>query len=238
MSDAELALLGHLIGDVAQCGSERDQFHVRVSGAPDSRRLLAVVGAVGARRSAIAAELLSHFRGVTAVTNGDVVPRSAWRSAVVPAMAAAGVSARELHAQLGTAYCSSTLSKSNLGRERASRVAEIVDSEDLRRLSDSDVYWDGVVSIEADGEEEVYDLTVDRLHNFVAEDVIVHNSIEQDADLVMFIYRDEYYDRESEREGIADLIISKHRNGGLGDVELTFQKEYPRFMSYVGDDRY
>ena len=34
------------------------------------------------------------------------------------------------------------------------------------------------------------------------------------------------------------MIISKHRNGGLGDVELTFQKEYPRFMSYVGDDRY
>ena len=42
----------------------------------------------------------------------------------------------------------------------------------------------------------------------------------------------------SVREGIADLIVSKHRNGGLGDVELTFQKEYPRFMSYVGDDRY
>ena len=63
-------------------------------------------------------------------------------------------------------------------------------------------------------------------------------SIEQDADLVMFIYRDEYYDKESEREGIADLIIAKHRNGGLGTVELTFQKEFPRFMSYVGDDRY
>src|ERR671911_879099 len=63
-------------------------------------------------------------------------------------------------------------------------------------------------------------------------------SIEQDADLVMFIYRDEYYDEESEREGIADLIISKHRNGGLGTVELTFQNEYPRFMSYVGEDRY
>jgi replicative DNA helicase len=67
---------------------------------------------------------------------------------------------------------------------------------------------------------------------------ISRGSIEQDADLVMFIYRDEYYDKESEREGIADVIISKHRNGGLGDVELTFQKEYPRFMSYVGDDRY
>jgi replicative DNA helicase len=72
----------------------------------------------------------------------------------------------------------------------------------------------------------------------VLSDLRESGSIEQDADLVMFIYRDEYYDRESEREGIADLIISKHRNGGLATVELTFQKEYPRFMSYVGDDRY
>ena len=41
----------------------------------------------------------------------------------------------------------------------------------------------------------------------------------------MFIYRDDYYDKESEREGIADLIIAKHRNGGLGTVELTFQQD-------------
>ena len=72
----------------------------------------------------------------------------------------------------------------------------------------------------------------------VLSDLRESGSIEQDADLVMFIYRDEYYDKESEREGIADLIISKHRNGGLGTVELTFQKDYPRFMSYIGDDRY
>ncbi len=72
----------------------------------------------------------------------------------------------------------------------------------------------------------------------VLSDLRESGSIEQDADLVMFIYRDEYYDHESEREGIADLIISKHRNGGLGNVELTFQKEFPRFMSYVSEDRY
>src|SRR5215213_5867069 len=72
----------------------------------------------------------------------------------------------------------------------------------------------------------------------VLSDLRESGSIEQDADLVLFIYRDEYYDKESEREGIADVIISKHRNGGLGNIELTFQKEYPRFMSYVGDDRY
>ena len=72
----------------------------------------------------------------------------------------------------------------------------------------------------------------------VLSDLRESGAIEQDADLVMFIYRDEYYDDESEREGIADLIISKHRNGALGTVELTFQNEYPRFMSYIGEDRY
>jgi replicative DNA helicase len=54
--------------------------------------------------------------------------------------------------------------------------------------------------------------------------------IEQDADLVMFIYRDEYYNESTDRPGEADLIIAKHRNGGLGDVPLTFQGEYPRFL--------
>jgi replicative DNA helicase len=61
----------------------------------------------------------------------------------------------------------------------------------------------------------------------VLSDLRDSGAIEQDADLVMFIYREEYYEEDSEREGIADLIISKHRNGGLGTVELTFQKEYP-----------
>ncbi len=63
-------------------------------------------------------------------------------------------------------------------------------------------------------------------------------AIEQDADLVMFIYRDEYYDEDSEEEGIAEVHIAKHRNGGLSTVKLTFQGEYPRFMSYAGQDQY
>ena len=58
--------------------------------------------------------------------------------------------------------------------------------------------------------------------------------IEQDADLVMFIYRDEYYEREnSEDPGTSEIIIAKHRNGGLGDVKLTFQHEYPRFRNQL-----
>jgi replicative DNA helicase len=61
-------------------------------------------------------------------------------------------------------------------------------------------------------------------------------NLEQDADLVMFIYRDDYYEgAESERPGEADLIIAKHRNGATDDVVLTFQKEYPKFMNYAGE---
>ena len=60
-------------------------------------------------------------------------------------------------------------------------------------------------------------------------------NLEQDSDPVMLIYRDEYYDEDSERPGEADLIISKHRNGAVGKVTLTFHKEYPRFMNYAGE---
>jgi len=90
-------------------------------------------------------------------------------------------------------------------------------------------YWDEILTIEPDGEAEVYDLTVDRLRNFVAGDIIVHNSIEQDADIVMFIYRDDVYNPESERKNIADIIIAKHRNGPVGEVSLYFQASQTRF---------
>jgi replicative DNA helicase len=55
--------------------------------------------------------------------------------------------------------------------------------------------------------------------------------IEQDADVVMFIYRDEYYNRDSERPGEADIIVAKHRNGPVGDVVLTFLSRYPKFAN-------
>jgi replicative DNA helicase len=69
----------------------------------------------------------------------------------------------------------------------------------------------------------------------VLSDLRESGAIEQDADLVCFIYREEYYDKDSERPGEADIIIAKHRNGPVGDVVLTFQKEYPKFMNYAGD---
>jgi replicative DNA helicase len=67
----------------------------------------------------------------------------------------------------------------------------------------------------------------------VMSDLRESGSLEQDADLVMFIYRDEYYNPESEKKGIAEIIISKHRNGPVGSVELVFLKEYTKFVSII-----
>lgn len=92
-----------------------------------------------------------------------------------------------------------------------------------------DVYWDQIQSVEAAGEEDVYDLTVDKAHNFIANDLILHNSIEQDSDIVLFIYREDVYNPESERKNIANLILAKHRNGPLGEVSLYFQPGQTRF---------
>jgi replicative DNA helicase len=94
---------------------------------------------------------------------------------------------------------------------------------------EGETYWDSIASIEPDGETDVYDLTVPGLSNFTANNIIVHNSIEQDADIVMFIYREDMYEENSERQNQADLLISKHRNGPTGVVTLYFNKSNTQF---------
>src|SRR5215470_13269851 len=54
-------------------------------------------------------------------------------------------------------------------------------------------------------------------------------AIEQDADVIMFLYREEYYQEDSDKKGVADIIVAKQRNGPIGNIELTFLKEYTRF---------
>ena len=213
----------------------RPQYHVKLTGAADVSLFLERVGCIGEGREATAGRIQAALAATQANTNRDVIPAAAWRAVVEPARIAAAVTTRAFQAELGNHYCGTTLYKSNLSRARAARAAEAIGSDELARLAGSDVYWDRVVSIEPDGVEDVYDLTVEGLHNFVAEDIVVHNSIEQDADVVMFIYRDEYYNKESERLGEADVIVAKHRNGPIGEVSLTFLPKYPKFANLYRD---
>ncbi|MBN1914726.1 MAG: replicative DNA helicase [Parachlamydiales bacterium] len=99
---------------------------------------------------------------------------------------------------------------------------------------EQDLAWhfEEILSIEVQEEEEVYDATVEGVHNFLANDLIVHNSIEQDSDLVMFLLRREYYD-PYDKPGQAELIIAKNRHGAIGIVPLTFRKEIAQFANFT-----
>jgi replicative DNA helicase len=110
--------------------------------------------------------------------------------------------------------------------------------EEVAVVVQEGLIWDPVVLISEPGEPQpVYDVEMPRHHNFVANGLLVHNSIEQDADLVMMIYRPEYYDPNTSDRGIAEVIIAKHRNGPTGTVRLLFESQYTQFRNLADPNR-
>ena len=73
-------------------------------------------------------------------------------------------------------------------------------------------------------------------HRPILSDLRESGAIEQDADIVMFLYRDEYYYPDSEKKGIGEVIIAKQRNGETGSLELTWLGEYTKFVN--AENRY
>ncbi|HVL97602.1 MAG TPA: replicative DNA helicase [Solirubrobacteraceae bacterium] len=382
-------------------GTGKVALEVLITGQEDLRAFAEQVAVCG-KRSCLA-RVVAGLGSVRSKTNVDTVPAGIWRlvSAAKGERSWAEVSAAAGHPRNHNWHVGTR----GVSRPQLAKLADAIGDEELRQLATSDVWWDEIVAVEPVGERETFDLTVPGDHNFVAGDVVVHNSalaanflenaavrfdrpavmfslemseselaqrfiasqgsikgndlrrgkvswqkvtgalkalnsaplwvddssdlsvldirakarrlstqvdgklglvvvdylqlmradsrsdsvveqigeiskglktlarelsvpvvalsqlnraveqrhdkrpmlsdlrssgqIEQDADLVMFIYREEYYEDDSERQGEAELIIAKHRNGGLGTVPLVFQHEYPRFMPGIRDpDRY
>jgi replicative DNA helicase len=107
-----------------------------------------------------------------------------------------------------------------------SAVAELVRAEPR-----ADLAWDPVVSITRIGMQPTFDATVAGTHNFIADGIVAHNSLEQDADVVIFLYRDEVYNRDTPDRGTAEVIVAKHRNGPIGVTHLAFLDHYTRFAN-------
>jgi replicative DNA helicase len=203
-------------------------YHVIVADGPSLRTFCARVGAHG-RRGETARELGALLADRATNTNVDTIPLAVW-DLVKSERVRAGLTDRQFQAAIGTNYCGTALYKSCPSRERLMRCANVLDSEPLREIASSDLFWDKIVSIEPLGPQPVYDATVKETHNFVANGINAHNSIEQDADVVILLHREDAYERESPRAGEADLIIAKHRNGPTATVTVAFQGHYSRFV--------
>jgi replicative DNA helicase len=203
-------------------------YHVIVADAPSLRTFCARVGVHG-RRGETARELGAWLAARTTNTNVDTVPLGVW-NLVKSERVRAGLTERQFQAAIGTNYCGTTLYKSCPSRERLMRCADALGSETLREIASNDVFWDKIVSIEPLGQQPVYDATVKETHNFLANGINAHNSIEQDADVVILLHREDAYERESPRAGEADLIVAKHRNGPTATVTVAFQGHYSRFV--------
>ncbi len=142
---------------------------------------------------------------------------------------------RYSHASLGWRDQGKAMSRTTCGA-----LAERLDDEELRLLAHSDVLWDEVVSVQDVGVQSVYDITVGGLHNFCVDDFLTHNSgsLEQESDVVAFLYRDGYYNPEGPDPTATEFIIAKHRNGPTGTVKLRFEKEFTLFVPYADESRY
>jgi replicative DNA helicase len=211
-------------------GPYRPSFHVDVSGASAQQQFLERVGAFGPR-VAPALELQRTLFATQPNTNVDTLPVEDFQL-VKQRMSALGISQRRMAAMRGTAYGGSAHFRFAPSRSLLLEYANLLGDPELRSRATNDVFWDRVVLIEDAGEEEVFDMTVPGPASWLAADGIVsHNSgaIEQDADVVMFIYREEVYKPTEENRGMARLLIEKQRNGPTGVVDLAFIKEYTRF---------
>ena len=226
IDDLQLLLLRFgILARITDVGPNRPRWRLWIHGADHQREFLRRIGVAGERgRDGDAA--LEALEGVTANPNCDTIPCEV-RDLVVGELARVGMTQRELAAALGEQYCGGYLLGTEArprssSRTRLARIADAIESKELAALAHSDVFWDEVAEIVPLGERPVYDATVLGTHNFVANGVVVHNSIEQDADVVMFLYRDEVYNPDSTDKDTAEVIVAKHRAGPTGVSRLVF----------------
>lgn len=201
----------------------RDSWQLDIRGPENQTRFLNHVGGHGA--NAIAArEVLSRLVGMAHT------PDLGWEPKHVE-LQVNKTMLRRLAAAVGIPRRGPALWRRSAGWSGLHCAPAWRDDPDIPAPATSDVSWDRVVEITSLGEHDVYDGTVSGTHNFVANGMSVHNSLEQDADVVILLHRPDAFDRDDPRGGEADFILAKHRNGPTKTVTVAHQLHLSRFAN-------
>jgi replicative DNA helicase len=206
----------------------RDCWHLCIDRAENQRKFLRDIGVYGAR-GRLAAEVLTQLEALQGRPGGDTIPKEVWAK-IAKALHLKEMTHRELSRSMYSSFAVATR-RFAPGRARLHKVAALLEDGELHSLATSDVYWDTVVEITSLGEQDVYDGTVSGTHNFVANGVAAHNSLEQDADMVILLHRPDAFERDDPRGGEADFILAKHRNGPTKTVTVAHQLHLSRFAN-------
>ena len=209
---------------------------VDVSGAEFLRRFVETVGGFGPREAPVAV-LSERLTIAESNTNVDTLPAEAF-DLVLAHMHAQGISQRAMSQLRGVAYGGISHFRFPPSRNHLAEYARLSAAPDLEKMATADLFWDRVAGVIPQVEEEdVYDLTVPGPSSWLSDGIVSHNSgaIEQDADMILLIYREEVYDKNTTKKGIAEIDLVKHRNGEIGTFLLTFQGQYTRFANYASD---
>ncbi len=209
----------------------RDSWHLYIYGAENQRRFLRDVGVNGAKNLA-AQEVLAELGDASPRnTNVDTVPTNVWD----PCPRWAGRQGHDASRVLG-------------GDEHQVLRIDDVEARSQPRQAAPGLRWFSRIAIcttsppttcsgtrswrsTSVGHQDVYDGTVPGTNNFVAQGISVHNSLEQDADMVILLHRPDAFERDDPRGGEADLILGKHRNGPTKTITVAHQLHLSRFTN-------
>jgi replicative DNA helicase len=103
----------------------------------------------------------------------------------------------------------------------------------LHKIKKRELYFypKSFFNIQYKGIDSLFDIEISNFHNFLEKKILIHNSIEQDADVVLMLYREDYYtNKKRNSRSIIEIIVAKHRNGPVGNINLIFDTNLTRFF--------